>query len=103
MKNKLYWNIRLTAGTTIGALSPLLVIPFTMLIIAFAQDFYFSVLWHKFTFDLVVQSKFISLSIIPNLVWFFFFLNRERYDLARGIIIGSALHLPYIIYINLIR
>lgn len=103
MKRKLYWNIRLTTGTLIGGLSPLLVVPLTILIISYAQHFYFSVLWNKFLHDVVVQSKFISLSIIPNLVWFFFFLNRERYDLARGIIIGSALYLPFIVYINLIR
>jgi hypothetical protein len=103
MKRKLYWNIRLTVGTLIGVLSPLLVIPLTVWILSYVQHFYFSVLWNKFLHDMIVQSKFISLSIIPNLLWFFFFLNRERYDLARGIIIGSALHLPFIIYINLIR
>lgn len=103
MKRKFYWNIRLTAGTIIGALSPLVLIPLTILLLAFTQNFYFEQLWHKFTIDMVVQSKFISLSIIPNLAWFFLFLNKERYDIARGIIIGSASYLPYIVYINLLR
>jgi hypothetical protein len=103
MKRKFYWNIRLTAGTVIGAVSPLLIIPLTILVIALTQNFYFEQLWHKFTLDTIIQSKFISLSIIPNLAWFFLFLNKERYDIARGIIIGSACHLPYIVYINLIR
>lgn len=103
MNRKFYWNIRLTAGTVIGALSPLLLFPLTLYVIALTQNFYFEQLWHKFTIDVVIQSKIISLSIIPNLAWFFLFLNKERYDIARGIIIGSACFLPYIVYINLIR
>lgn len=103
MKRKFTWNVRVTAGMVIGALSPLVIVPLTMLIIAWAQNFYFSVLWSKFFSDLAIMSKFISLSIIPNLVWFYVFLNKERYDLARGIIIGSALHLPFILYVNLLR
>ncbi len=103
MKRKFTWNVRVTVGTVIGALSPLLLVPLTMLVIAWTKNFYFSILWSKFFSDPEVMSKFISLSIIPNLVWFYFFLNRERYDLARGIIVGSALHLPFILYVNLIR
>ena len=103
MKRKFTWNVRVTVGTAIGAISPLIVVPLTILVIAWARNFYFSVLWSKFFSDPAVMSKFISLSIIPNLVWFYFFLNRERYDLARGIIIGSALHLPFILYVNFLR
>lgn len=103
MKKRFSWNARVTAGMVIGVVSPLILVPLTMLVIAWAQNFYFSVLWSKFFSDLAVMSKFLSLSIIPNLVWFYFFLNKERYDLARGIIIGSALHLPFILYVNLIR
>lgn len=103
MKKRFSWNARVTVGTVIGVVSPLIIVPITMLVIAWAQNFYFSVLWSKFFSDLAVMSKFLSLSIIPNLVWFYFFLNKERYDLARGIIIGSALHLPFILYVNLIR
>lgn len=103
MKRRFTWNSRVTAGTIIGALSPVFVIPLTIGLIAWTQNFYFSVLWNKFLHDLPVMSKFISLSIIPNLIWFYVFLNKERYDLARGIIIGSALYLPFILYVNLLR
>lgn len=103
MKRRFNWNSRITVGVVIGALSPIILIPITMLIIAWAQNFYFSVLWNQFFIDLSVMSKFISLSIIPNLIWFYLFLNKERYDLARGIIIGSALFLPFILYVNFIR
>ncbi|WP_343748341.1 hypothetical protein [Fluviicola sp.] len=103
MKARFKWNIRVTVGMVIGVLSPIILIPLTVLVIAWAQNFYFSVLWDKFFSDLAVMSKLLSLSIIPNLIWFYVFLNKERYDLARGIIIGSALHLPFILYVNLLR
>lgn len=103
MKRKFTWNSRVTAGMIIGVLSPIVMVPVTMMLIAWAQNFYFSLLWSKFFTDLAIMSKFISLSIIPNLVWFYIFLNKERYDLARGIIIGSALFLPFILYVNLLR
>jgi hypothetical protein len=103
MKRRFTWNSRITAGLVIGALSPIIVVPLTIALIAWTQNFEFSRLWSKFWVDLPVMSKFISLSIIPNLIWFYIFLNKERYDLARGIIIGSALFLPFILYVNLIR
>jgi len=101
MKRKLYWNSKITAGLFIGILVPVIAVPLIMLLLSWAQNFYFSQLWHKFTYDQVVQSKVLSLSIIPNLAVFYLFLNRERYDIARGIIIGSACFLPYILYVNL--
>lgn len=103
MKRKFTWNIRTTIGMGIGALTPLVFVPIIIGLIAWAQHFYYSVLWNKFFSDVVVMSKFFSLAIIPNLIWFYFFLNKERYDLARGIIIGSALYLPFIFYVNIIR
>ena len=103
MKRKFNWNARTTAGMLIGILSPLICVPLTILIISLTQHYPFSLFWDRFFVDLNVMSKFLSLSIIPNLVWFYVFLNKERYDLARGIIVGSALFLPFIIYVNLIR
>jgi len=90
-------------GTIIGFLFPLIILPATIYLIGVMQKYPFMVLWNKFVDEPMVMSKFLSLSIIPNLIWFYFFLNRERYELARGIIIGSALHFPFIIYVNLFR
>lgn len=103
MKRKFTWNARTTVGMIIGGITPLIFVPIVIGLIAWIQNFYFSTLWNKFFVDVVVMSKFFSLSIIPNLIWFYFFLNKERYDLARGIIIGSALYLPFIFYVNIIR
>lgn len=103
MKRRFNWNARTTTGMLIGILSPLICVPLTILVISLTQHYPFSLFWDRFFVDLNVMSKFLSLSIIPNLIWFYVFLNKERYDLARGIIVGSALFLPFIIYVNLIR
>lgn len=103
MKKRFNWNSRTTVGMLIGILSPFICVPLTILILSWAQHYPFSLFWDRFFMDINVMSKFLSLSIIPNLIWFYLFLNRERYDLARGIIVGSALFLPFIIYVNLIR
>lgn len=87
----------------IGFISPVVVLPLTVLVLSWTQHYPFMVLWNKLVSEPMVLSKFLSLSIIPNLLWFYFFLNKERYEIARGIIIGSAFHLPYIVYVNLIR
>jgi len=99
MKIKFKWNVRVTVGTIIGIFTPLVAIPLVIGIIALSQDFPFSTLWYKFQHDDTVQSKFLSLSCIPNLGWFYLFLNKERYDLARGVILGCACFIPYIIYL----
>lgn len=103
MKRKFRWNIRLTVGFLIGFLTPVISIPLVIWILAVFQDFYFSQLWYKFTVNTMVQSKFLSLACIPNLLWFYLFLNKERYDLARGVIIGCAAFIPYIVYVVFIR
>ena len=91
------------AGTVIGFIMPVLILPLTVYILGIVQKYPFQVLWNKLVENPMVLSKFLSLSIIPNLIWFYFFLNRDRYELARGIIIGSALHFPFIVCVNLIR
>lgn len=100
---KIKFSKKNLAGTVIGFVMPILIIPLTVFVLGIVQKYPFIVLWNKLLENPMVMSKFLSLSIIPNLIWFYFFLNRERYELARGIIIGSALHFPFIIYINLIR
>jgi hypothetical protein len=51
----------------------------------------------------LVKSKVISLAIIANLIWFYLLLNRSKYEMARGVIIGSICFLPYILYLNFIH
>lgn len=103
MKISFKWNVRTTVGALIGVISPMLIVPLTILLISYLQNFQYQQLWNNFLDNANTQSKFLSLSIIANLIWFYFFLNKERWDLARGVIVGSALYLPYIVYVTLIR
>lgn len=100
------FKIRITqkhiVGAAIGIIFPIIMLPVTVFILSSLQHYPFSVLWGKLH-DLMILSKTLSLSIIPNLIWFYIFLNRERYEIAKGIIVGSAFHLPFIVYVNLIR
>lgn len=97
------WSRYHTIGLLIGFLGPMIYIPATIFIMSKVHNTYFDVYWHMFTSLKSTQGKFISLSIIPNLVWFYIFLNKEKYPVAMGIILGSFLYLPYIIYINFIK
>ena len=94
------WSKQHTLGLIIGVLSPMIMIPLVILLMSMVQHYPFSAFWEKFTFLRAVQGKFISLSIIPNLIWFYWSLNKERYNQAMGIIIGSALYIPYILYLT---
>jgi hypothetical protein len=94
------WSKYHTYGLIIGFLGPLIYIPLTMLIIAQVQNFHFERLWDMFFISKSTQGKFISLSIIPNLAWFYIFLNKENFGFAMGIILGSVLYFPYIVYVN---
>ncbi len=103
MKLKFRITAKHLTGAAIGIIFPLIMLPLTVFVLSSMQHYPFSFLWGKCMHDMMILSKTISLSIIPNLIWFYIFLNKERYEIAKGIIVGSAVHLPFIIYVNLIR
>lgn len=94
------WSRFHTLGLIVGFVGPLLYIPVTIFVMSQLQNSYFQIYWNIFWEQTATQGKFVSLSIIPNLIWFYVFLNKEKYNFAMGIILGSALYLPYILYIN---
>jgi hypothetical protein len=97
------WTKENTIGLLVGIISPLLFIPIVIALLAWTQNYPFIQFWNKFTFLDLVKSKIISLSIISNLIWFYLLLNRSRFEMARGVIIGSICFLPYILYLNFIH
>lgn len=96
------WSKWHTFGMLTGFITPLILFPVVLMLIAWLQGFYFSQLWDKMIAEAVMRSKIISLSVLFNLIWFYRSLNRGKYDFAMGIILGSAMYLPYIFYVNLI-
>ncbi|MCH2224115.1 MAG: hypothetical protein MK066_05045 [Crocinitomicaceae bacterium] len=94
------WSKGHTFGLILGILVPLLVVPLVLLIQSFAQNYTFERLWRQFEVIRPFQIKMLTISLIANLVTFYIFLNKERYKLAMGIILGTIAYAPYIIYIK---
>lgn len=96
------WNKEHSLGLLIGILGPLIAIPIVVGILSLAQSYGYSAMWDMFQGNRTVMSKVISLSIIVNLGLFYLFLNKEKYNYAMGIILGSFVYLPVILYLNFI-
>jgi uncharacterized BrkB/YihY/UPF0761 family membrane protein len=97
---KLKWTKEITLGLLIGVVSPFV---FMLLIIFVMSDFdgtqflsYFESVLSNFNY----LSKYLSLGLISNLIWFYFFLNREKYEYTRGIILGMLCYIPFMVYVN---
>ena len=94
------WTMDHTKGLLLGIITPLILAPLVLWVLAMTQGFYFEQLWHKFSLIKPYQIKIITIAIIANLGWFYLFLNKERYKFAMGVILGTIIFAPYIIYIK---
>ena len=90
-------------GLAIGVVSPLIMLPLIVFILSQSYGQSFEYLWRQTLEFQEFTSRYLSLALIGNLAWFYFFLNRERYFHTRGIISGMLLYAPYMIYVNLDR
>lgn len=84
----------------LGIITPLVMIPLVVWILSLFQNYDFSTLWWKFRLNDQHHIRYITLSLIANLGWFYFFLNKEKWNLGRGIIYGTIAFAPYIIYVK---
>jgi len=89
-------------GFLIGILSPIAFLPLVFLFLSFVQDTSVEYLWEQFQISDTHRSKHLSLALISNLIWFYWFLNSDKYPYVRGIILGMFCYVPYMIYVNLI-
>jgi len=87
-------------GFVIGLATPFVFLPLVLLILSLAFSYDFSFFWHQFSSNAHYASKYLSLGCIPNLIWFYLFLNREKYSTARGIIMATLALVPFSIYVN---
>lgn len=94
------WTRDHSKGLLIGIITPLVFIPVVIFVITWLQNYYFEQLWHKFTLNNQYHIKIITISIISNLIWFYFFLNKERFNIAMGVILATIAFAPYILYIK---
>jgi len=94
------WSIDHTKGVLIALITPFIFLPIILYLFSYLQGYYFEQFWYKFINISSFQIKMLTLSIIPNLGWFYLFLNKEIYNISMGIIIGSLMFAPYIIFIK---
>jgi len=87
-------------GMAIGFLTIMVSVPIVLFVLSLAYSYEFSYFWKQFITHATFASKYLSLSCIPNLIWFYFFLNRERWSVARGIILSVLILVPFAIYVN---
>jgi hypothetical protein len=92
------WNRNHTYGMLVGILLPIVFLPVIIAILSWAQGFYFQQLWYQFKNNNGVMSKMITLAILSNLGVFYYFLNKEKYHFAAGIIVGTLFYLPMVVY-----
>ena len=90
-------------GFLIGVLSPVLFLPIIVFSLSQSRHTEFSYLWGQLTNSVEYLSRYLSLGLIPNLLWFYLFLNKEKYSYTRGIIFGMLIYAPFMVYVNLIR
>ena len=100
MKLNRKWSMDHTKGLLLGIVTPIVVMPLVILFLSWMQDYLFEQLWTKFSFNVHYRTKILTISIIANLIWFYMFLNKSKYNVARGVIIGTLLFAPYILYIK---
>ena len=93
------FNKELLIGTLIGILTPILFLPVLIFFISLSKGIDFEVIWSQISNNNMNTSKYLSLAMIVNLLWFYYFLNREQYHLTRGIILGMICFAPYMVYI----
>ncbi len=94
------WSIEHTKGLLLGIITPLIIFPVVLWGISITQNYLFEQLWNKFKYNSDYQVKILTISIIANLGWFYYYLNKERYNIAMGLIIASIAFAPYIIYVK---
>ena len=93
------FNKQLLYGTLLGVITPILFLPVLVYFLSLSKGTDFDVVWSQISTNNMNTSKYLSLSMIVNLIWFYFFLNKEQYHLTRGIILGMICFAPYMVYI----
>lgn len=90
-------------GFLIGVLSPIVFLPVIVFVLSQSRQTEFSYLWSQVNDSVEYMSRYLSLGLIPNLLWFYLFLNKEKYAYTRGIIFGMLIYAPFMVYVNLIK
>lgn len=86
-------------GLLIGLVSPWIIMPLFIFLFAQIENISFDRLWYNFFNINKTMSRILSLCMIGNLIWFYIFLNKERYGIGKGVILGTLIYFPLFIYL----
>ncbi len=86
-------------GVLIGFFSPVVFLPLVWFILGQAQNSSLEYMKLQFEMSDIIKSKHLSLALISNLIWFYYFLNKEKYLITRGLILGMLVYAPFMLYI----
>ncbi|MBM3418115.1 MAG: hypothetical protein FJY17_04225 [Bacteroidetes bacterium] len=88
-------------GLLIGLVSPFVFLPVVWFFLGQSQNYTFEYMKLQFELSDTIKSKHLSLALISNLIWFYYFLNKEKYLITRGLILGMLVYAPFMVYIYL--
>jgi len=94
------WSRDHTIGVLLGIVTPFVILPLVVYLWGAYQGYNFEYMWGQFLNFYQPRIQMLTLSIIANLFWFYRYLNKERYNVAMGVIVGSLLFGPYIVYVK---
>lgn len=86
-------------GLLIGLIAPWLCLPLVWFLLSLGHETSVEYEYLQFKLFDYSRSRHLSLALISNLLWFYLFLNREKYLISRGMILAMLLYAPYMIYV----
>lgn len=93
------WNQRII-GLIVGLLGPTIGFWGVVLYFDAVERIEFSRLWNLFLHNPNKQSAIISLSLIFNLFLFYAFLRLNMNSTAMGVVLGTMLYIPVVLYLK---
>lgn len=96
---RINWKERII-GILIGIIGPTIGFWGVVLYFDAVEHIEFRRLWNLFTNDHGKQSAIISLSLIFNLFLFYVFLRLNSNSIAMGVVMGTMLYIPVVLYLK---
>lgn len=87
-------------GFITGAIGPLFGLLLVFVFYMVVENFTFNRLWHEFMSTPDQKSRFLSLSVLVNLAIFYLFLRKDFNSSAMGVVLGTMLYIPVILYLK---
>ena len=99
MNKKSKFNKRWVGGI-IGVIGPVIGLFIVFTFYNLFENLSFNRLWYEFMSTPDQKSRFISLAVIVNLPLFYLFLKKNFNSSAMGVVLGTMVYIPIILYLK---